>query len=135
MAGALASAFGVLGLFGLFFTDPWVERLAFAAIGLTCAVLVWVRWSRQGIYADELFVEIRGSFVTRRISWSDIALFELRREARDMVTWVDLKDGTSVAARALNAGSGISKAMRARAQVQVDELNELLRRRSSRIGI
>jgi hypothetical protein len=47
----------------------------------------------------------------------------------DMITYVDLSDGTSVPARALNAGKGLLPAMARRAQAQIDELNALLRER------
>lgn len=106
--------------------------LLFLAVGSSVGVAIAARWTRQGIYVDEEGVTVKGAFTTRHLSWEEISGFELRRETliwQNVVAHVDLYDGSSVPARALNAGSGIIGAMRKRAEAQVLALNELLRAR------
>ena len=138
---SLAFTFGIgfllMAAFALFAPSAapssFGSRIAFALPLAVAGCAVIVRWGRQGIYVAEDGVEIRGAFSSRRLSWHDIRRFELRQQFRDLVCRIDLKDGTSVPARALNAGTGLSKRWNTRAQEQVEELNRLLAERQKKL--
>lgn len=126
MATSFALLWGVFGLVAFIVSEPWPTR---AAISLACfavAIAIWRRWGGQGIYATEDEVRVVGAFTSRTVAWSEIELFELKPSWRGMITWIELKDGSSIPAPALNAGSGVLPSMQRRARAQVDELNALL---------
>ena len=122
MGGIFSAGIAIIALWA---EGPLPVRLAIAVgtFGLGTGVMLW--WMRSGIYVDATGVEVRG-LTTRRLLWSEISRFDLRSGFSGMVTYVDLVDGSSVRAGALNAGSGLLSRMNKRAQDQVDTLNQLL---------
>lgn len=85
-----------------------------------------LRFAPQGIYADAVGVDVRRVFSRRKIPWAQISRFEIRQSWQGMIAFVDLTDGTSISAPALNGGSGLLPSMQRRSQTQIDELNALL---------
>lgn len=134
MSGGFALSFAIFAFVSLWFPlNTWQKLLWCSGFAALSVAVAW-RWGRQGIYVDEKGIELRGGFTSRYVDWSEIKGFELRRGSlwRDVFTHVDLVDGSSVPAHALNAGSGLLPSMRKRAQNQVDELNQLLTEARSR---
>lgn len=127
MAGAVVAGPALLWPIVLMGANIDGGVLGFLILTIFVSGFFSVRIWKQGIYADDRGVMVRGVFTARRLAWEEIRRFELRNAMPDMITFVDLHDGTSVPARALNAGKGLLPAMRRRAQAQVDELNTLLR--------
>jgi hypothetical protein len=126
MSGAFAVGSALFALITLSFPmELWARLVWFTLLGLASVAFV-VRGMRQGIYVDERGLEVRGAFSSRYLVWSEIRRFDLRKGIRDVVAYIDLEDGSSVPARALNAGTGILPAMNRRAQAQADDLNRLL---------
>ena len=126
MAGAFSLAAVAFGFFFLTTLGMNPDGIVAFLVCAALAFIIWTRWSRQGIFVDDREVEVSGAFTSRRLAWSEIERFDLQRRGRDLVTYVELKDGSSVTARALNGGTGLSAAMVRRARAQVDELNQLL---------
>lgn len=120
---------GALGVFSAIMalaTEELVIGLPIAIASLAIGGWIMVRWRGQGVYVDDAGVRVRGTFIDKRIAWDQISRFELRDSWNGLSAHVDFADGSSVPARALNAGSGVLPSMKRRAQEQVDELNRLV---------
>lgn len=116
----------VAAVYFLLFIDLRASSRWFLMLMCAGMALGSFKGMRKGIYVDNNGIEVRSGFTSKRAEWPQIQRFELRREVDAIITYVDLRDGSSIPARALHAGTGRLSGMTRRAQTQVAELNRIL---------
>lgn len=97
---------------------PWGpgDRVSIAGSGvLIFAVLAWL--SRPKVVADEGGVTVVNLVVKRRLAWPEIVRVNLR--SGDPWVYLDLADGTSLAAMGIQPGGGREQALRAAGRLRV----------------